>query len=147
MLKRGSVAVVVGLGAAGALVAGTTGVAVAKTATQTTIFRTGVDSPGTMGVAGNVGPAPRQGGEKVIVRYFKKRADGSWLLLDRKRATLGDASGEGAVFTATMKPSPAKGTCKVVAKYPGDDTYAASRGKRVIDCKTGYPKSTLPTSG
>src|SRR4051812_38757259 len=120
MFKRNKAAIAISVGAAGMLVAGVTPDALAATTTRTTIFRTGVDSPGSMGVAGNVAPAPPQGGEKVLVRYFKKQSDGTWSLLDKKRAALGDASGEGAVFTATMSPSPSKGTCKVTAKYPGD---------------------------
>ena len=122
------------------LVATSAGGAVALTSTTTTIIRTGVDSPGAMGMTGYVSPAPPQGGEKVTVKLLRKTADG-WVLVDKRRPALSDATGEGAAFTTTLKPAPAKGTCKVTAKYPGDATYAKSHAAKVVYCKTGQPKS------
>ena len=140
----------VSLATIGVLIAGSTD-AFAATATTTTMFRHSQDSPGVMGVAGNVSPAPGDS-PRVVMRFFKKASDGTWTLLDKRRATWGPASGEGRVFTASMKHAPSKGTCKLVAKYPGNATYAKSHAKAVIDCKTGYPKTTntggnLPGSG
>jgi hypothetical protein len=132
----------VSLGTIGVLLVGSTD-AVATTATTTTMFRHSQDAPGVMNVVGNVSPAPGDT-PRVAMRFFKKASDGSWTLLDKRRATWGQASGEGRVFTASMKHAPAKGTCKLVAKYPGNATYAKSRAKAVIDCKTGYPKGTQP---
>ena len=88
-----------------------------------------------------VSPAPGDS-PRVVVRFFKKAADGTWQLRDKRAAAWGEASGEGRVFTASMQHAPSKGTCKLVAKYAGNATYAKSRAKAVIDCKTGYPKST-----
>lgn len=126
----------VSLGAAGALAVITTD-AVALTSTTTTMFRHSQDSPGVMGVAGMVSPGPNTK-PRVIVRFFKK-ASGTWTLLDKRAATWMKASGEGRPFSAEMQHAPSSGTCKLVAKYPGNDTYAKSRAKAVIDCKTGYP--------
>ena len=140
MRTRSLVMVVVSASTAGALISGTTG-AIASTATTTTMFRHSQDAPGVMGVAGMVSPAPGTT-PQVVMRFFKKAPDGTWTLLDKRRATWGEASGEGRPFTASMKHAPSKGTCKLVAKYPGNATYAKSRAKAVIDCKTGYPKST-----
>jgi hypothetical protein len=140
-------AVVVGMGTVGALIVGSTD-AVALTATTTTMFRHSQDAPGVMGVAGIVSPAPGTT-PRVVVSLFKKASDGSWTLRDKRRAAWGDASGEGRTFTASMQHAPAKGTCKLVAKYPGNDTYAKSRDKDVIDCKTGATKggTQLPATG
>jgi len=129
---------VVSLGTTGALIVGSTD-AVALTATTTTMFRHSQDAPGVMGVAGIVSPAPGTT-PRVVVSFFKRAADGTWTLLDKRGATWGDASGEGRTFTASMKHAPSKGTCKLVAKYPGNATYAKSRDKDVIYCKTGAPK-------
>ena len=144
-------AALVSLGAAGVLAATSTD-AVALTSTTTTMFRHSQDSPGVMGVAGMVSPAP---GAKphVVVRFFEKNADGTWTLLDKRAAAWEKPSGEGRVFAASMQHAPASGTCKLVAKYPGNDTFAKSRAKAIFDCKTGYPVTTgsggapLPRTG
>ena len=133
---------VVGLGATGALFAGSTS-AVAATATTTTMFRHSQDAPGVMGVAGEVSPAPGTS-PRVVVSLFKKAADGTWRLRDKRSAKWGDATGEGRSFTASMQHAPSKGTCKLIAKYPGNATYAKSRDKDIIDCKTGAPKTQSP---
>ena len=145
MRKRSFAVAVVSVSATGALVIGSTG-AIASTATTTTMFRHSQDAPGIMGVAGSVSPSPGDS-PRVVMRFFKKASDGTWTLLDKRRATWGSASGEGRVFTASMKHAPSKGTCKLVAKYPGNATYAKSRDKDVIDCKTGQLKGTTPTGG
>lgn len=138
-MRRNSFALALaGLSVSGALLVGSTD-AVASTATTTNFFRHSQDAPGVMGVAGMVSPAPGNR-PHVVVRFFKKTADGTWALLDKRAAAWGDASGEGRVFTASMQHAPSHGTCKLVAKYPGNDTYAKSRDKDVIDCKTGAPK-------
>jgi hypothetical protein len=140
-------AALVSVGAAGALAVSTTD-AVALTSTTTTMYRHSQDSPGVMGVAGMVSPSPNTK-PHVVVRFFKK-ASGSWTLLDKRAATWLKASGEGRPFTAEMQHAPSSGTCKLVAKYAGTDTFAKSRAKAVIDCKTGYPVNaggTLPSSG
>lgn len=136
MRNHSIVAALVSLGASGVLVATSTG-AVAQTSTTTTMFRHSQDSPGVMGVAGMVSPSPNTK-PHVVVRFFKKASDG-WTLLDKRRADWMKASGEGRPFSAEMQHAPSHGTCKLVAKYPGNDTYAKSRAKAVIDCKTGYP--------
>ena len=147
MRNRSMAAALVSLSAAGVLAAATTD-AVALTSTTTTLFRHSQDSPGVMGVAGMVSPAPNAK-PHVVVRFFKKTSDG-WTLLDKRAAAWEKPTGEGRVFTASMQHAPAAGTCKLVAKYPGNDTFAKSRTKAVIDCKTGYPVNTggsLPVSG
>lgn len=145
MRKRSFALAIISAGTTGALLTASTG-AFAATATTTTMFRHSQDAPGVMGVAGMVSPAPGTT-PKVVVSLFKKRSDGSWALRDRRRATWGDATGEGRSFTASMQHAPSKGTCKLIAKYPGNDAYAKSRDKDIIDCKTGAPKSSLPQSG
>jgi hypothetical protein len=147
MRNHSIAAALVSLGAAGALVATSTD-AVALTSTTTTMFRHSQDSPGVMGVAGMVSPSPNAK-PHVVVRFFKKTSDG-WALLDKQAGAWSKPSGEGRAFTASMQHAPSQGTCKLVAKYPGNDTFARSRAKAVIDCKTGYPVNTggsLPSSG
>jgi hypothetical protein len=39
-------------------------------------------------------------------------------------------------FNAAMSPAPTTGTCKLVAKYAGNDNYAKSKDKSVIDCRS-----------
>jgi hypothetical protein len=149
MGKRSMAAALVSLGTAGVLAAGSID-AIALTATTTTMFRHSQDSPGVMGVAGEVSPAPTTK-PHVIVRFFKKNADGSWTLLDKRAGAWLKATGEGRAFTASMQHAPASGTCKLVAKYAGNATFAKSRTKAVIDCKTGYPVANtggnLPHTG
>lgn len=138
----------VSLGTVGVLIAGANE-AVATTATNTTMFRHSQDAPGVMGVAGSVAPSPGDS-PRVVVRLYKKASDGSWNLRDKRAAKWGNASGEGRVFTASMQHAPARGTCKLIATYPGNATYAKSRDKDVIDCKTGQLKGTstsLPGTG
>ena len=115
-------------------------VAVAKTATQTQILSTshvGGGDTGTregQGVVGSVTPAP-PAGEKVVVKYFK-RHNGVWNLRGKHRPK---TDGEGSFQTA-FRPAAKHGTCKVTARYRGDDTYDASRDKVIIDCATGQLK-------
>ena len=142
MRNRSMAAALVSLSAAGVLAATSTD-AVALTSTTTTMFRHSQDSPGVMGVAGMVSPAPNAK-PHVVVRFFKQTSDG-WALLDKRAAAWAKPTGEGRVFTASMQHAPATGTCKLVAKYPGNDTFAKSRTKAVIDCKTGYPVNTTGT--
>jgi hypothetical protein len=149
MGKRSTAAALVSLGTAALLAAGSID-AIALTATTTTMFRHSQDSPGVMGVAGEVSPAPTAK-PHVIVRFFKKNTDGSWTLLDKRAAAWLKATGEGRAFTASMQHAPARGTCKLVAKYAGNATFDKSRTKAVIDCKTGYATTThggpLPGTG
>jgi hypothetical protein len=112
--------------------------AVALTSTTTSLYRHSQDAPGVMGVAGMVSPAPANK-PHVIVRFFTKNTDGSWTLLDRRAAAWLKATGEGRSFTASMQHAPSSGTCKLVAKYAGNATFAKSRTKALIDCKSGYP--------
>jgi hypothetical protein len=150
MANRSRAAALVSLSAAGVLVATSTN-AVALTATTTGMFRHSQDSPGVMGVAGMVSPAPNAR-PHVVVRFYRKTSNGTWALLDKQSAKWEKPSGEGRVFTAAMQNAPQKGTCKLVAKYPGNDTFAKSSSKAVIVCKTGYPVNTgggggLPGTG
>ena len=147
MRNRSMAAALVSLSAAGVLAATSTD-AVALTSTTTTMFRHSQDAPGVMGVVGMVSPAPNAR-PHVVVRLFKQTSDG-WTLLDKRAAAWAKPSGEGRTFTASMQHAPATGTCKLVAKYPGNDTFAKSRARAVIDCKTGYtvnPGGSLPRTG
>jgi hypothetical protein len=114
--------------------------AVAKTATQTNILSTshvGGGDTGTkeaQGVTGSVVPAPAAG-EKVVVKYFKRHS-GDWVLRGTHRPKTNDQG----LFDTAFKPVAKHGTCKLTARYKGDDTYEASHTKVVIDCATGQVK-------
>ena len=139
MTKTTAFIPVLGVAVAGGLVLAPN-VAVAKTATQTQILSTshvGGGDTGTregQGVVGSVTPAP-SAGEKIVVKYFKRR-NGNWNLRGTHRPK---TDGEGSFQTA-FRPSAKHGTCKVTAHYRGDDTYDASRDKVIIDCATGALK-------
>jgi len=139
MTKKTALVQIMGLAVAGGLVLAPD-MAVAKTATETHILSTshvGGGDTGTkegQGVAGSVTPAP-PAGERVVVKYFK-RHNGDWVLRDTHRPKLDD----NGVFTTAFRPAAKHGTCKLTARYRGDDTYDPSRDKVVIDCATGQLK-------
>jgi large repetitive protein len=81
---------------------------------------------------------PPHAGIKMVVRYYKKRANGKWALLRTKRPALSVAkdfnhdgkkeSKYGAAFGRRT------GRCKIVAKFPGDATHRAGQAKKVFSC-------------
>jgi hypothetical protein len=82
---------------------------------------------------------PAHPGKKMVVRYYKKRADGTWRLLGTKRPTLslakdfnGDGKKESKYATAFARRS---GTsCKIVARFPGDADHRAGQSKKIFSC-------------
>jgi hypothetical protein len=138
-MSRRSIALGLIAGAAAVSLTGLGDIAVALTSTTTTLTSHHAGSrPKTLNVAGQVKPAPAQGGEHMVVKYYKKNADGSWTKVDTERPALSDASAQyGARFVTTLYNSPTTGKCKIVAKYPGDDTYAASKAVAKVACRTG----------
>ena len=87
------------------------------------------------GVGAVVSPSP-PAGEKVVVKYFKRK-NGQWVLLGKHRPKL---NSQGVAETA-FYPKVKHGTCKLTGRYPGDNKYDASKRKMVYDCATGEPKS------
>jgi len=139
-MSRRSIALgLAGAGASLVSLVGLADVAVALTSTTTTLTTHHAGSrPKTLSVGGSVKPAPAKGGEPVVVKYYKKNADGTWTKVDTERPVLTDASEQyGARFVTTLYNSPTTGKCKIVAKYPGDDTYAASKAVAKVACRTG----------
>jgi hypothetical protein len=82
------------------------------TSTKTTLTQHHAGSrPKTLLIAGTLKPAPAAGGEHMVVKT--------------------------AAFGSTLYNSPTTGVCKIVAKYRGDDTYAASKAVGRVACRTG----------
>lgn len=70
-------------------------------------------------------------GKRVVVRYFKKKSDGSWDRVGTKRPTVDDQS-FGARFA---KVGASK--CKVTARFAGNSNLAPSGDSWRIDCAKG----------
>jgi hypothetical protein len=128
-----------GASASAVVLVGMTGDAVALTSTTTTITSHHPTSrPQTMQVSGVVKPAPAASGEHMVVKYYKKNANGTWTKVDTERPGLATASStQPGAFITTMYNSPTTGKCKIVARYPGDDTYEASKAVARVMCRTG----------
>ena len=128
-----------GAGTSAIVLLGITGDAVASTSTTTTLTQHHAGArPQTLLVAGTLKPAPAASGEHMVVKYYKKNSDGTWTKVDTERPTLSAAnSQQTAGFSTTVYNAPTSGTCKIVARYPGDDTYAASRAVARVMCRSG----------
>lgn len=130
----------VALAAAGLLSSGVAADATGTKPSSTTIMsteRANYPHAGMQPVLGNV--SPDRPGEKVLVKYYK-RSSGSWVLKAKKSAAIDSGpTGPGSFFLEV--PAVNRGTCKIVAKYAGDATYAASHVTRVVGCATGEVKS------
>jgi len=139
MSRRSTALGLLGTGAAVALLVEMTGTAAALTSTTTTLTSHHAGSrPATLQIAGQLKPAPAASGEHMVVKYYKKNADGSWTKVDTERPTLSAANAQKvAGFGTTLYNSPTTGKCKIVARYPGDDTYAASKAVAKVACRTG----------
>jgi len=139
MSRRSLALVLVGVGTSVVTLVGMSGNAIALTSTTTTLTQHHAGQrPGTLQIAGQLKPAPSAGGEHMVVKYYKKNADGTWTRVDTERPTLSAANAQHtAGFGATLYNSPTSGVCKIVAKYPGDDTYAASKRVARVMCRTG----------
>jgi len=138
MTKKIALMNLVGFAAVGGLVAGPASATVSKTQTQTQLaFQPAPDKNGQQGqgVGAVVSPSP-PAGEKVVVKYFKRK-NGQWMRLGVHRPKL---NSQGVAETA-FYPKVKHGTCKLTGRYPGDNKYDASKGKMVYDCATGEPKS------
>lgn len=80
----------------------------------------------------SVQPAPEAG--TVNVSYLKKKADGTWRLIAKKAA---ESQGSG-IYVAEFAKARGR-TCKLVAKFGGNDALSASRDAMKISCSTGRP--------
>lgn len=139
MSRRSVVLGFVGAAASVAALLGMSGIAVALTSTTTTLTQHHAGQrPASLQIAGILKPAPAAAGEHMVVKYYKKNADGTWTKVDTERPGLSAAnSQQTAAFGTTLYNSPTTGKCKIVAKYPGDDTYAASKAVARVFCRTG----------
>jgi large repetitive protein len=91
---------------------------------------------GLIAVHGRVSPA--RGRKHVIVRLFR-RHNGAWVRIRTKRSLLvgsTDVNGDGFTDSryATRFARPKAGRCKILAAYPGDAKFAASRAIRLFRC-------------
>jgi len=77
----------------------------------------------TSGVVG-----PNRQGRSVVVTLARK-VNGSFHVLATHRPPLSSRSR----FATTFR-RPARGTCRVVARYPGDATHLASTTQRIVSC-------------
>jgi hypothetical protein len=128
-----------GAGASAVVLVGMPGSAIALTSTKTTITQHHAGSrPGTLEMRGVLQPAPAFG-EKMVVKYYKKNANGTWTKLDAQHPGLSAPNSQQMAQFAATFTSPTSGVCKLVAKYRGDDTYAASKAVAKIQCRSGQP--------
>lgn len=95
------------------------------------LMRNGAKQP----VLGNV--SPDRSGHPIVVKVYKRHS-GSWVLKRSKRGVIGQGRTVPAKnwFFVQVKGINS-GTCKVVAKYPGDAKYKASHSKAIVKCATG----------
>jgi hypothetical protein len=71
-------------------------------------------------------------GEMVKLQYQKKRADGSWATKKTQNAEIQET-----IVYGGPTPTFARGKCRIVAKYAGNETYAAAKKANRYTCKTG----------
>ena len=92
-------------------------------------------SSGKYGVVATL--APKHPNEKMKFVLFKKQ-NGEFVKVASK-AKLPDSNQNGqSLYTAQI--GPAQGTtCKMVAKFPGDEDHQASKDSLKFACKTGQP--------
>jgi hypothetical protein len=73
-----------------------------------------------------------------VVKLFRKH-NGSWVRIGRKRALLKgatDLNGDGFTDSryAAAFTRPKRGSCKVVATYPGDSRFSGSTATKLFRC-------------
>ncbi len=138
--RRGLVrpAVVSGFAMAGLLSGGAVAHGAAKKDTTTNIVSLMRGDGDVQPVLGNVDPDRH--GDRIIIKYFKRHS-GTWVLKAKKRGVIGKGdAAPGPSWFYVEVPAVNRGLCKVVAKYPGNDTYAASHAKAVVKCATGLSR-------
>lgn len=91
--------------------------------------------PVSQALVGSVSPN-KFAGKKVVAKYYKQTEEG-WELQQVDHPVVD----EFGVFYASFSPIVPEGTCKVTAKFKGNDNYKASKAGRVIDCATGQAQS------
>jgi hypothetical protein len=104
--------------------------------TRTTAILRVRAAKGLIAVHGRVSPA--RGRKHVIVRLFR-RHNGVWVRIRTKRSLLAgstDVNGDGFTDSryATRFRRPKAGRCKILAAYPGDAKFAASKAIRLFRC-------------
>jgi hypothetical protein len=87
-------------------------------------------------VHGRVSPA--RASKHTVVKLFRKH-NGSWVRIGRKRALLKgatDLNGDGFIDSryAAAFTRPKRGSCKVVATYPGDSRFSGSTATKLFRC-------------
>jgi Calx-beta domain len=82
---------------------------------------------------------PAHPGKKMVVRYYKRTASGTWRLLGTKRPTLsvakdfnGDGKKESKYSTRFARRSGSR--CKLVAKFARDTEHRAGQVKKIFSC-------------
>jgi hypothetical protein len=81
------------------------------------------------------GKPPRK---RVTVKYYKKRPNRTWKLLDTKRPRLNRKR----EFHTEFQRHTVRRTCKVTARYPGAKNYSSSRDTLKMKCASGEPKNS-----
>lgn len=71
-------------------------------------------------------------GEELKLQYQKKRADGSWA--NKKVETV---PVDGTIAYGTETPTFPRGKCRIIAKWAGNESYAAAKKANRYTCKTG----------
>ena len=70
--------------------------------------------------------------QKMQVSIFRMAADGSWKRLETRTPTLIKVTAGSKYVTKFTRPR--SGSCKVTAKYPGEDRFLASSATKLFSC-------------
>ena len=71
--------------------------------------------------------------KRVVVKYFKRRPNGNWRLLDTKRPKLTRSRKFETEFARHTK----RGTCKLTARYPGSRRFLPGQDSARLGCRSG----------
>ena len=104
--------------------------------TRTTVSVKVLAAKHRVSVHGRLSPA--RPGKHMVVKLFRKH-NGKWVRIALKRPTLKgktDLNGDGYTDSlyATAFGRPKRGSCKVVAAYPGDPKFSGSKAVKLFRC-------------
>ena len=71
-------------------------------------------------------------GETIKLQYQKRRADGSWATKKTQNVEIQDT-----IVYGGPTPTFARGKCRIVAKYAGNETYAPAKKTNRYTCSNG----------